>query len=281
MNLAAKVSDTPEAASGAVALRRPRSEPGPVNQILRRVGLATAVLVVAWLVVLTDLDGYRDSATGRPPSAVAAFYYATVTLSATGYGDIVPVAPVTRWLSILVIAPLRVMFLIIVIGTTVEVLVGRTREELRRRRWRSRVSGHVIVIGYGTKGRAAIATLGRSGIGPTRLAVVDQREDAVAAANAAGLTAVLGDGSRQAVLSEARVDTAAAVIVAIPRDESALLATLNARALNPDSLIVASVHDPDHVPLFEHSGCSSVVAADTVGQLLGRATVDQIAPPRP
>jgi voltage-gated potassium channel len=268
-----------EPASVTGSVRRPRRERGPVRQIMGRVASATVVLVVAWLVVVAGHGGYRDSVTGRPPSLVAAFYYVTVTLSATGYGDITPVTPVARWVSILVIAPLRVVFLIILIGTTVEVLVGRTREQLRRRRWRSRVTGHIVVVGYGVRGRAAIAALRGRGIDLAGLAIVDQREEEVAAANADGLTAVLGDGSSRTVLGTARVDTARAVVVTIPQDESALLATLNARALNPEALIVASVNDPDHVALFERNGGASVIAvADTVGRLLGDAALDR--PPR-
>lgn len=267
---------TGEPVSVTGSLRLPRRERGPVRQILGRVALATVVLVVAWLVVLAERDGYRDSATGRPPSPVAAFYYVTVTLSATGYGDIVPVTPVARWLGILVIAPLRVAFLIILIGTTVEVLVGRTRAQLRRLRWRSRVTGHIVVIGYGIRGRAAIATLRGRGVDTTGLAIVDRREEEVAAANAEGLTAILGDGSSRTVLGTARVDTARAVIVTIPQDETALLTTLNARALNPGAPIVASVNDPDHVALFERDGHASVIAAaDTIGRLLGNAALDQ------
>jgi voltage-gated potassium channel len=78
------------------------------------------------------------------------------------------------------------------------------------------------------------------------------------------------------VLGTARVDTARAVIVTIPQDESALLATLNARALNPGAPIVASVNDPDHVALFERdAGVSVIAAADTIGRLLGNAALDQ------
>ena len=267
---------TGEPVSVTGSLRLPRREVGPVRQILGRLAVATVILVVAWLMVLAGHHGYRDSVTGRPPSPAAAFYYVTVTLSATGYGDIVPVTPVARWVSILVIAPLRVVFLIILIGTTVEVLVGRTREQLHRHRWRSRVTGHIVVIGYGIRGRAAIATLRGRGIDTAGLAIVDRREEEVAAANAEGLTAILGDGSSRTVLGTARVETARAVIVTIPQDETALLATLNARALNPGAPIVASVNDPDHVALFERDGQASVIAAaDTIGRLLGNAALDQ------
>ena len=138
------------------------------------------------------------------------------------------------------------------------------------------MTGHIIVIGYGIRGRAAIAAWRGRGIDLAGLAVVDRREEEVAAANADGLTAVLGDGSSRTVLGTARVDTVRAVIVTIPQDESALLATLNARALNPGAPIVASVNDPDHVtPFKRNAGVSVIAAADTIGRLLGNAALDQ------
>ena len=73
------------------------------------------------------------TATSRAPerrrSAVAldCLYYATVSLSTTGYGDITPVTPSARLVNVLVITPLRVAFLIVLIGTTVETLTTRSR----------------------------------------------------------------------------------------------------------------------------------------------------------
>ena len=49
-------------------------------------------------------------------------YYATVSLSTTGYGDITPVSPGARLVNILVVTPLRILFLLILIGTTLEAL---------------------------------------------------------------------------------------------------------------------------------------------------------------
>ena len=55
-----------------------------------------------------------------------AAYYATVTLSTTGYGDIVPITELARITNIFVITPLRFIFLIVLVGTTIEVLTRRT-----------------------------------------------------------------------------------------------------------------------------------------------------------
>ena len=62
-----------------------------------------------------------------------------MTLSTTGYGDVVPVSDSARLINTLVVTPLRVLFLLVLVGTTLEVLAERTRTEWRQERWRSKV----------------------------------------------------------------------------------------------------------------------------------------------
>ena len=54
-----------------------------------------------------------------------------MSLSTTGYGDIVPVSPQARLITTLVITPLRLLFLIVLVGTTVELLTERSRQSFR------------------------------------------------------------------------------------------------------------------------------------------------------
>ncbi len=61
------------------------------------------------------------------------------------------------------VTPLRVLFLIILVGTTLEVLTERTREDFRLKRWRTNLRDHTVVVGFGTKGRSAIQTLCATG----------------------------------------------------------------------------------------------------------------------
>ena len=71
------------------------------------------------------------------------------------------------------ITPLRVLFLIILVGTTLEVLTERTREEWRLNRWRSNLRDHTVVVGFGTKGRSAIQTVCATGLKKEQVVVVD------------------------------------------------------------------------------------------------------------
>ncbi|HEY0814146.1 MAG TPA: potassium channel family protein [Pseudonocardia sp.] len=246
----------------------------PRVALLRRLTMALGALVLTALIVYFGRDGYRDSGSAAPLSLADAFYYATVSVSTTGYGDIVPVSDTARLITTLVITPLRLIFLITFVGTTVELLTERSRQSFMIQRWRARVRDHTVVIGYGTKGRAAVETLLGEGAAPTGIVVVDTDQNQLDAASAIGLVTVTGNATQSSVLRTAGVPLAKAVVVATHRDDTAVLVTLTARQLAPDIRIVASVRESENAHLLRQSGASSViVSAETAGRLLGAATI--------
>lgn len=245
---------------------------GPLRAILRRIAGALLALVATVTLVYVDRGGYRD-VTGDPLSLLDATYYSTVTLSTTGYGDITPVSASARLANIVVLTPLRVLFLIVLIGTTLEVLTERSRQAFKVKRWRSKVQAHTVVIGFGTKGRSAVAAMLGDGADPSSIAVVDTDASALATATAMGVVAVHGSATRSEVLRLAGVPRAKTVIVAADRDDTAVLATLTARELAPTAIIIASVRESDNVHSIRQSGADQVVvSSETVGRLLGVAT---------
>lgn len=260
--------------AGAIVVM-PDRRVGPLVALARRAAVALGALFVAGLLVYLQRDAYRDS-NGTPIGFVDALYYATVSLSTTGYGDIVPVTESARLWTILVITPLRVLFLIVLVGTTVELLTERSRQAFRVRSWRSRVRDHVVVVGFGTKGKAAVDTLlGDSDVAavPERIVVVDTDRGRLDAASAMGLVTVRGDATGSSVLRTAGLVHAASLVVAVNRDDTAVLVTLTARELAPRITITAAVRETENVHLLRQSGADSVVvSAETAGRLLGVAT---------
>jgi voltage-gated potassium channel len=255
-----------------VSVRLPARSVAPVVAITRRLLGALAILLAVVAVVLLDRDGYRD-VTGDRIGVIDAFYYATVTLSTTGYGDVTPVSAAARLVNVLFVAPARVLFLIILVGTTLEVLTERSREQFRIRRWRSRVRDHVVVCGYGTKGRSAVDALLEDGTPTDHIVVVERDGDAAKEATARGLTVVHGSSSRSAVLREAEIGAAKAVVVATDADDAAVLTVLTARDLAPHAWIVAAVRETENIALVRQSGADQVVVSSaTAGRLLGLST---------
>jgi voltage-gated potassium channel len=251
----------------------PDSAATPVVSLLRRLFIALGALAATGLIVYFGRDGYLDNNSDTPISLGDAFYYATVSVSTTGYGDIVPVSPTARWITTIFVTPLRLIFLITFVGTTVELLTERSRQSFRIQRWRSRVRDHTVVVGYGTKGRAAVETLLGDGADPGDIVVVDTDRAQLDAASALGLVTVTGNATRSSVLRIAGVPNAKAIVVATNRDDTAVLVTLTAREMAPAIRIVASVRESENVHLLRQSGATSViVSAETAGRLLGAAT---------
>jgi voltage-gated potassium channel len=235
-------------------------------------GLALAVLTAVALLVYIGRDGYVD-AEEDGVSLLDAFYYATVSVTTTGYGDIRPVSDPARLLNILLVTPARVLFLILLVGTTLELLAERTREGYLLRRWRKSLRDHVVICGFGAKGRSALRTLTVRGIPVQQVVVIDDNPLARQAAAGAGAAVVSGDARRGEVLELAEVQRARAVIVAPERDDASVLITLAARRLAPHATIVSGAREEENVPLLRQSGADSViVSSGAAGRLLGLAT---------
>ncbi|MEV6167845.1 potassium channel family protein [Streptomyces sp. NPDC051954] len=249
----------------------------PFRQVAKRLSIALLVLVVTALLVYADHEGYNDNSDGSV-DFLDAWYYATVTLSTTGYGDITPVSDGARLTNIFVITPLRVMFLIILVGTTLEVLTERTRDEWRLTRWRSALRDHTVVVGFGTKGRSAIQTVCAAGLKAEQVVVVDPSSKAIDAATAHGYAGIVGDATRSDVLKRAEVHKARKVIIATQRDDTAVLVTLTARQLNRAAKIVAAVREEENAPLLKQSGADAVItSASAAGRLLGLSVLSPAA----
>jgi voltage-gated potassium channel len=244
----------------------------PARKIATRVLYALLALFAAVLIVYLDRHGYRD-VQGDELSFLDCLYYATVSLSTTGYGDITPFTPSARLINVLVITPLRVAFLIVLIGTTVETLTAASRQALKIQRWRNSVRNHTVVIGYGTKGKTAVAAMVGDGVAPGEIVVVDTDQTSLDRANQAGLVTVRGDANKSDVLRLAGAQHAKAIIVATNSDPTAVLVTLTARELAPKAKIIASIREAENQHLLQQSGADSVVvSSETAGRLLGIAT---------
>ncbi|MFF0480444.1 potassium channel family protein [Streptomyces sp. NPDC004435] len=255
----------------------PRAKVDPLRQVGRRLLMALGVLFLTVLIVYVDRDGYHDNA-NETVDFLDCAYYATVTLSTTGYGDIVPYSDAARLVNILVITPLRVLFLIILVGTTLEVLTERTREEFRLKHWRSTLRDHTVIVGFGTKGRSAIQTLCATGLRKDQIVIVDPSGKVIEAANLDGFVGVVGDGTRSDVLLRAEVQRARQIVIATQRDDTAVLVTLTARQLNRGAKIVAAVREEENAPLLRQSGADAVItSASAAGRLLGLSVLSPSA----
>jgi len=244
----------------------------PLLAVVRRFLFAVALIAAVAGMVRVDHDGYKDG-NGDGISTLDAFYYATVSVTTTGYGDIVPVTNGARLLSTSIVTVARVMFLVLLVGTTFEVATRHGRDALAQRRWRKRLHDHTIICGFGTTGQSAAKTLLAEGVDPKNIVVVDQQHSRIEEATALGLAGIVGDASRTTVLQKADASEARSIVIAPNNDASSVLITLTARELNKEATIVSAVREEQNAHLLRQGGASSViVSAEASGRLLGMST---------
>ncbi|MBA3748453.1 MAG: potassium channel family protein [Solirubrobacterales bacterium] len=254
-----------------IAVEFPGRPQGPVRNILVRIGVAVGLILFVAVLTYAGRDGYLDPEDDSV-SLLDAFYYSTVSITTTGYGDVRPVSDQARLLTTILVTPARILFLILLVGTTLEILAQGSRDAYRRARWRRTLNDHIIICGFGVKGRAALRTLLDKGVTREEVVVIDDSPEAREHATGSGLTVICGSAASTEVLRQAGIEAARSVIVAVNRDDTAVLVTLTARELNSGATIVAAVREEENVHLLRQSGATSVVtSADAAGRLLGFA----------
>lgn len=134
---------------------------------------------------------------------------------------------------------------------------------------------HVIVAGYGPVGRVITDQLDAMGV---RVTVIDQNPGTAEARQARGETAVLGDARDPAVLHEAGVEAADALVLAIPDENQAIEACRVARELHPGLYIAARTNYLSRGLLASAAGADHVIVEEVVtAEAMRRAVVERLA----
>ena len=243
----------------------------PLLAIAQRFLFATGLVLLVTLITFFGRDGYTDTQGDSPLTFVDALYYATVSITTTGYGDIVPATQEARLITTLVVTPIRIIFLVLLVGTTLQVLAERSRFNIRRRNWQKGLVGHTVICGFGIKGRSALKYL-KNHDPEAEIVAIDGSEEALAAANDFGAGGVRGSSLEVEILRAAGVEAASKVIVALNNDDDSVVTVLRVKELNPGIKVVASCREQKNEELLKASGADEViVSASSAGRILGMA----------
>lgn len=259
-------------------LKRPhnvlrRQSQSPVwQQLLWRVLAVVGLIALAIAVHWYDRDGLKDNHDGVV-SFLDIIYFTSISISTTGYGDIVPVTTEARMFDALIVTPIRIFVVLIFLGTAYNFVLKRTWERWQMRRIQQQLTGHMIVCGYGISNRQAVQELILRGTEPGGIVVIDCDEDALAEAQECGCNVMLGDATRDQVLADARIDTARAVLISAGRDDTSILMVLTARALRRDVPVSVVIRAQDNESIAHAAGASTVInPVSFTGLLLAGST---------
>ena len=220
-------------------------------------------------VVLIATFGFYFLETGSP-TILNSLYWAMITLSTIGYGDVVPNNSVVKVFTVGIAA--TEVFL----GAyLVSVIITGVQEEGQRRALGTlgtNFSGHIVVLGTGAVGRAAIRELLAQ---EEKVAVVTGDPSEVANLRALAdekqLFVTYGTAAEEEILHRVNVPGALSVIICTEDDTANLVAALNVREIHPNVRIVVSVSRPELRRTLRSAGVTYVASPGDMG---GRICAD-------
>lgn len=237
-------------------------------QLAWRIMAVAAIIGTLILIHWIDRDGLKDNLDGDV-SFVDVVYFTMISMTTTGYGDIVPVTNRTRLFDAIVVTPIRILFLLFFIGTAYLFVARRTWERFLMKRIQATLNEHVVVIGYGTKNSRAVEELIDLGADPGSIVVVDDNVERLKVAEAAGCAVLKADATRDATLRAVHIERAKLVIISAGRDDTSILVCLTVRHLAPDVRISVAVNRQDNEVQAKRAGADVVVnPLDFAGLLL-------------
>jgi len=200
---------------------------------------------------------------GGITTLVDAVYFAVVTSSTVGYGDITPQTAVARLfgISALVVGTasfaiaLGVLLTPAIEARLVKALGKMTQSEL------DLLDDHVLVLGHGDLTEAIIQEL--NGKAPFLVVVPDA--DVTRRLGERGIDTLTGDTSDEETLQRVHVEEARAVVAATNDDAADALAILTVRDLAPNIHIVAAATHRENVAKLRRAGADTVISPASIG----------------
>lgn len=223
-----------------------------------RVGLVIGLLALAVAVHWFERDGLKDAADGHV-SFLDILYFTSISVTTTGYGDIVPVSTTARMFDAFIVTPIRIFVVLLFLGTTYNFVIKRTWEKWRMALIQRNLSGHIVIAGYGSTGSTAVDELIARGVTPYQIVVIDAHEAALNRAKDRGCNVMQGDATRDAILQQVHIAQAQALIVTAGRDDTSTLITLTARHLAPNLPISIVLRNADNEVPARAAGATTVV----------------------
>ncbi|ACF13762.1 Ion transport 2 domain protein [Chloroherpeton thalassium ATCC 35110] len=209
-----------------------------------------------------------------------AIWWAFVTLTTTGYGDIYPITTPGRMVTVVVVLA-GVVTLSILSGVVSSILVARKIKEDRGLQ-EVKLKGHILICGWNHNAEKILSLFRDSGSSKNKFVLINelpesQISNVIYAFKSLEIKFVSGKFINEEVLQRANAKLAEAAIIladfssadSAKVDERTLLATLTLKSINPKLKVCAHiVHPANRAPLQRANADAIVLSDQHVGYYL-------------
>jgi voltage-gated potassium channel len=188
-----------------------------------------------------------------------AFYMTIITVTTIGFKEVAPLSTAGRLFTVfMAFAGVSVILLVaseigrVVVQSDIRRLIGHRRDLSMIKK----LSGHIVVCGYGRMGRAVVEVLRKSKV---QFVVVESRPEVCQRMEEDHIPFVDGDATQEATQRAARVQTAGTFLSCLADDAHNVFAILLARQLNPDVITIARAVEEESEERLRLAGAQKVL----------------------
>ena len=197
---------------------------------------------------------------------VDALYFAVVSASTVGYGDVTPApsSPAARLFTITYLVVGIASFtaaLGTLLGPAIEARFSRALGTMTDSSLEL-LDDHVIVVGFSDLTDPIVSELDRENV---PFVVITRHPERATVLRERGIDVYTGDPSSEGPLHAVGIERAQALIAATEDDAQDALAVLTARELNPDVRIVAAATEANNQRKLKRAGADTVISPSVLG----------------
>jgi voltage-gated potassium channel len=196
---------------------------------------------------------------------IGAVWMVVVTISTVGHGEHSTQSQAMQGFTVLVIL-LGMSASVYTIGGLIQLMLeGEFERIIGTRRMTqeiAKLSGHIVVCGFGRMGQDLAGELQRR---HQTIVVVESNPALQSVSTDQGFIVYTGDATNEDVLMAVGVDRAKSLVSALPSDAENVFITLTARNLNPDMQIISRAELQSTEKKLQQAGANSVVMPTVVG----------------
>lgn len=199
-------------------------------------------------------------------SWIDAFYQTIITVSTVGFGEVHPLSYSGKLYTAFLIITSFGTFAYAISSITSYIVTGDYRryfKDYKNMKEISQIKNHVIVCGYGRVGQKTIETLKAYN---ESFIVLESDPQIIEQFRERGdIIYIQGNATEDEVLIKARVQSAKALITALPSDADNLFVVLSAKDLNHKLKVISRASKPATKRKLKMAGADNVIMPDSLG----------------